>query len=229
MRSFKIFLTKDPYGNDPSQWAIPGLSFLNFCFFNTVDSKQMVYNFLPTTGFEPWTSCVEATTLSTKSQPLTNCCLCYLLFSSSTKPYLIFTFCDLTFFFYSDFNCSCLISFHQALKNPIREIFWLRHLRRSGSIFKNFCWTPLRSEYPTLGSGITWLERRDRRGFRSRPEANCKLISSLVFVRSSEKSFSFWRKKVWNYFCRIWTKRRKRVSKFPIKFWKRWKKFFNKI
>ena len=98
MRSFKIFLTKEPYGNDPSQWAIPGLSFLNFCFFNTVDSKQMVYNFLPTTGFEPWTSCVEATTLSTKSQPLTNCCLCYLLFSSSTKPYLIFTFCDLTFF-----------------------------------------------------------------------------------------------------------------------------------
>ena len=44
--------------------------FLYFRLFNTVDSKMFNINFLPMTGFEPWTSGIEATALSTEPQPL---------------------------------------------------------------------------------------------------------------------------------------------------------------
>ena len=37
----------------------PGLFFLYFHLFNTVDNKQMFYKSLPMTGFELWISGVE--------------------------------------------------------------------------------------------------------------------------------------------------------------------------
>ena len=35
------------------KWAIPGLFFIYFCLFNTVDNKQMFNKILPMTGVKP--------------------------------------------------------------------------------------------------------------------------------------------------------------------------------
>ena len=42
------------------KWAIPGLFFIYFRLFNTVDNKQMLNKFLPMTGVEPRTSGIES-------------------------------------------------------------------------------------------------------------------------------------------------------------------------
>ena len=42
------------------KWAIPGLFFIYFHLFNTVDNKQMFNKILPMTGVEPRTSGIES-------------------------------------------------------------------------------------------------------------------------------------------------------------------------
>ena len=42
------------------KWAIPGLFFIYFRLFNTVDNKQMFNKILPMTGVKPRTSGFES-------------------------------------------------------------------------------------------------------------------------------------------------------------------------
>ena len=42
------------------KWVIPGHFFLYFRLFNTVDNKNVQYNYLPKTGFEPQTSGIKS-------------------------------------------------------------------------------------------------------------------------------------------------------------------------
>ena len=58
------------------KWAIPGLFFIYFRLFNTVDNKQMFNKILPMTGVKPQTS-------GLKSDHSTNC-------ATTTSPGLKF-------------------------------------------------------------------------------------------------------------------------------------------
>ena len=56
-----------PYMFFLKKWAIPGIFFVYFRLFNTVDNKHMfnIY-FLPMTGFKPRTSSIRATAIPTE-------------------------------------------------------------------------------------------------------------------------------------------------------------------
>ena len=58
----KHFLGQEPFGHSFffKKWAIPGLFFIYFRLFNTVDNKQMLNKILPMTGVKPQTSCIES-------------------------------------------------------------------------------------------------------------------------------------------------------------------------